>query len=89
MPYFRVMGSGAEERELTERELETMRLVVEGFTNQAIADRLGLSRRTVQAHVANAMAKTATSTRTQLAVHALRAGLVPLHPGLLAAEDRD
>jgi DNA-binding NarL/FixJ family response regulator len=67
---------------LSPRELEVLRLVVEGLTNQEIADRLGLARRTVQAHVANALEKTQTRSRTQLAVFALRSGLVPLHaPG--------
>jgi DNA-binding NarL/FixJ family response regulator len=34
----------------------------------------------VHAHLSNAMSKTQTHTRTQLAVYALRAGLVPLAP---------
>lgn len=62
------------------REIEVIRLVVDGHSNQEIAERLGVSRRTVQAHLANAMNKTGTRTRTQLAVYALRAGLVPLDP---------
>jgi DNA-binding NarL/FixJ family response regulator len=63
---------------LTPRELEVARLLVDGLSNQAIADRLSVSRRTVHAHLSNAMGKTGTQTRTQLAVFALRAGLVPL-----------
>lgn len=66
--------------DLTPRELDVIRLVVAGLTNQRIADRLDISRRTVHAHVANAMEKTGTSTRTQLAVYALRHGVVPLGP---------
>lgn len=65
---------------LSLRELEVIRLVVDGLGNQQIADRLGLSRRTVQAHIAKAMSKTGTKTRTQLAVSALRSGLVALNP---------
>jgi DNA-binding NarL/FixJ family response regulator len=64
---------------LSPRELEVIQLVVDGLSNQEMADALGLSLRTVHAHVSNAMSKTDTSTRTQLAVHALRVGLVPLH----------
>jgi DNA-binding CsgD family transcriptional regulator len=66
--------------DLTPREIDVIRLVVGGLTNQQIADRLDISRRTVHAHLANAMEKTGTSSRTQLAVLALREGLVPLRP---------
>jgi DNA-binding NarL/FixJ family response regulator len=65
---------------LSPRELDVVRLIVDGLGNQEIADRLGVSRRTIHAHVANLMRKTNTRTRTQLAVHALRAGIVPLDP---------
>ncbi len=65
---------------LSERELEIVTLLVGGLRNQEIAEQLGLSKRTAQAHVASAMRKTGTCTRTQLAVHALRVGLVALHP---------
>lgn len=70
---------------LSARELQVVRLLVEGLGNQHIAERLGVSRRTVHAHLSNAMSKTRTQTRTQLAVYALRAGLVPLAP--LSTED--
>lgn len=63
---------------LSPRELEAVRLVVEGLSNQQIAERLGVSSRTIHAHLSSAMNKTGTSTRTQLAVYALRTGLVPL-----------
>jgi len=63
---------------VTKRELDVIGLVVTGLSNQEIADRLGLSARTVQAHLASAMAKTGARTRTQLAVCALRRGWVPL-----------
>jgi NarL family two-component system response regulator LiaR len=68
---------GTEDEPLTKRELDVIRLLVAGLSNQAIADQLGLSARTVQVHVAKAMSKTRTHTRTQLAVYALRRGLVP------------
>jgi NarL family two-component system response regulator LiaR len=64
---------------LTPRELEVVELVVEGLSNREIAHRLVVSERTVQAHVAAAMRKTQTASRTQLAVIALRRGWVPLH----------
>lgn len=60
------------------RELEAIELVVGGRSNAEIAAAMSLSVRTVQAHLSRAMAKTGTRTRTQLAVHALRVGLVAL-----------
>ena len=52
-------------------------LVVEGLTNAEAADRLGLSVRTIQSHVANALDKTGSRSRVQLTVLALCRGLVP------------
>lgn len=67
-------------RPLTPRELEVVRLVVEGKDNPAIAADLFLSPRTVQSHVSAALRKLDAGSRTSLAVEALRRGLVPLHP---------
>jgi DNA-binding NarL/FixJ family response regulator len=61
------------------RELEVVGLVAEGLDNAAIARTLGISPRTVQAHVTAALRKTDCYSRTQLAVRALRSGAVPLH----------
>ena len=66
---------------LTARERQVLQLVVDGCSSAEIADALGIATRTVQAHLATAMKKTNTHTRTQLAVHALRSGLVPIRPG--------
>jgi len=63
---------------LTDRELEVVLLIVQGLTNREIADRLGISRRTVHAHVTQALRKTGRRSRTQLAVLALRKGWAPL-----------
>jgi DNA-binding NarL/FixJ family response regulator len=65
-------------RGLTERELQVVVLLAEGLTNDQIASQLVLSPRTVQSHVSNAMKRTRTQSRTQLAVLALREGLVPI-----------
>lgn len=51
---------------LTSREVEVLRLVREGLTNAEIAQRLFLSRRTVEKHVERLLAKTGTANRTQL-----------------------
>uniref|UniRef100_UPI000ADC465B helix-turn-helix domain-containing protein n=1 Tax=Streptomyces scabiei TaxID=1930 RepID=UPI000ADC465B len=52
---------------LTARELEIAELVAQGLTSQAIADRLFVSRRTVETHVSRTFRKTGVSSRTALA----------------------
>lgn len=61
---------------LSERELEVLALVVEGLSNQQIAERLILSTETIKTHMRHLMEKLAVSDRTQAAVKALRNGLV-------------
>jgi DNA-binding NarL/FixJ family response regulator len=63
---------------LSERELEVVHLVVDGLTNDEIAVRLTLSPRTVQSHIARIATKLGVRSRTQVAVTALRRGIVPL-----------
>lgn len=63
---------------LTQRELEILKLVAEGLTNQEIADRLVVSERTVRAHVSNILAKLHLANRTQAALYALREGIASL-----------
>jgi NarL family two-component system response regulator LiaR len=66
------------EEPLTEREMEVLRLVAQGLTNQEIADELFISERTVRAHVSNILSKLHLANRTQAALYALREGLAPL-----------
>lgn len=65
---------------LSVREVETVQLVADGRSNQEIADKLFVSVRTVQTHVAAALKKTESANRTDLAILAIREGLVPLEP---------
>ena len=65
-------------RVLSPRELEILKLVAEGHTNQEIADLLVLSIKTVQAHRANVMEKLGLANITQLVRFAIRYGLLPL-----------
>lgn len=61
---------------LTAREMDILKLMVEGLTNQAIGDVLGLSAGTVKGYAQTVMHKLDTSDRTQAAVKAIRLGLV-------------
>lgn len=62
--------------ELTERELEVLRLIADGFTNAAIAEKLVISEKTVKVHVSNILSKLHMLDRTQAAVFAWQQGLV-------------
>ncbi|ALF51621.1 NagC family transcriptional regulator [Nostoc piscinale CENA21] len=61
---------------LSTRELEVLKLMVEGLSNPEIAERLYLSPNTVKTHVRGIMNKLAVDDRVQAAVVALRSGLV-------------
>ena len=61
---------------LTARELEVLRFVSLGGTNQQIARELGISRTTVKTHVAHIIAKLKVSDRTQAAVRAIELSLL-------------
>ncbi|MDO9408477.1 response regulator transcription factor [Patulibacter sp.] len=73
-------GPAVSSSRITARQREIVALVVEGHTNIEIASLLHISDRTVQSHVAAAMRHLGSTSRTQLAVTALRVGLVPLFP---------
>lgn len=63
------------ESPLTVREVEVLRLVAQGLTNQEIADRLIVSEWTVRTHVRNILGKLHLANRTQATLYALREGL--------------
>jgi NarL family two-component system response regulator LiaR len=67
------------ENPLSERELEVLKLVAQGLTNQEIATRLVLSEWTVRTHVRNILGKLHLANRTQAALFALREGLADLN----------
>jgi NarL family two-component system response regulator LiaR len=62
-------------RDLTEREVEVIRLVAKGFSNQSIARELFISEKTVKTHVSNILGKLNLDDRTQLAIYAIKIGL--------------
>jgi len=61
---------------LSDREIQVVRLVAEGLSNKEISSRLSLSDKTVKNHISHILAKMNLTARTQVAVCALRAGLV-------------
>ena len=62
--------------ELTEREREVTNLVAKGCSNQEIANELVISEKTVKTHVSNILGKLQLEDRTQLAIYAIKKGLV-------------
>lgn len=66
------------EEPLTEREVEVLKQVAQGHSNQQIADDLILSERTVRAHVSHILDKLHLANRTQAALYALRKGISDL-----------
>lgn len=61
---------------LTAREYEVLKLVVDGKSNQQIANELNISEHTSKAHVCNIIQKLVVDDRTQAAVKAIREGIV-------------
>lgn len=62
---------------LTAREREVLALIAGGRPNKVIARELGVSEKTVKTHVSNILGKLGLADRTQAALYAVRAGLVP------------
>jgi len=73
--------NGTEEQEgliekLTERELDVLRYMARGYSNQEIARLMVVSAATVHSHVSRILAKLEVSSRTQAVIYAMRAGVV-------------
>ena len=62
--------------DLTERELDVLKLIANGLTNSQIAEKLVISENTVKGHVSNILSKLHVADRTQVAVYAWQRGLV-------------
>ena len=75
-----IRGDASEEpalfTELTERELDVLRLIAKGMTNSQIAENLVISENTVKGHVSNILSKLHLADRTQVAVYAWQSGIV-------------
>jgi NarL family two-component system response regulator LiaR len=64
--------------QLTDREMDVLRLIARGMSNKEIADALIISEKTVKTHVSNILSKLHLADRTQAAIYALRQRLVPI-----------
>jgi len=74
----RESGEPTQLSEVSEREMEILRLAADGLSNQDIARKLFLSRRTVQAHLGNIFRKMDVGSRTEAVLQALRKGWLGL-----------
>lgn len=66
--------------ELTDREVQVLRLLVRGAQNKEIAAQLNITERTVKAHLASIFNRLGVNSRTEAAAVAVRTGLVPNEP---------
>ena len=66
--------------ELTDREMEVLRLIADGLSNAMIAEQLVISVKTVKGHVSNILGKLHLGDRTQAAVYAWREGIMRRDP---------
>ena len=66
--------------ELTERELDVLKLIANGYSNSQIAEELVISENTVKGHVSNILSKLHLADRTQAAVYAWQKGIVKREP---------
>ena len=62
--------------ELSDREMEVLRLIADGLSNIRIVEKLVISEKTVKGHVSNILGKLHLTDRTQTAVYAWREGIV-------------
>jgi len=61
---------------LSEREIEVLHLICKGYSNQEIADKLFLSKRTVDKHRANILEKTGTKNTASMVMYAIKNKLI-------------
>ena len=76
----RPRGTGSLDR-LSERELDVVRLVVDGRSNDEIGARLGIGAKTVESHLRRLFDRFDLASRTELATRALREGWLEVPPG--------
>jgi DNA-binding CsgD family transcriptional regulator/N-acetylneuraminic acid mutarotase len=75
--------------ELSERELEILKLVATGASNKEIAQQLYISANTVKVHLRNIFAKIGVTSRTEAAMYAVNNGLVDVGGGISAPDENE
>jgi DNA-binding NarL/FixJ family response regulator len=68
--------------------LEVLRLLAQGLDNATIAERLVVTKRTVQNHVSNIYGKLGMTSRTEAMLYAIRHGVAPVEPPQARRDDR-
>ncbi len=78
LPYFtkRVMGNEEAAIALTDRELEILKLIGKGMSNDEIAEKLFISKRTVDTHKNNLISKTGSKNIVSLLIYAIKHNLI-------------
>lgn len=66
----------AQGTDFTEREMDVLRKMVQGYTDKEIADQLNMSYHTVRFHINSLLGKTGCVSRTDLAIRVVRSGIV-------------
>lgn len=76
--YYSNKSKGTSDEDLTVRELEVLQLIVQGYTNERIADLWSISRRTVESHRTNLMRKLGLHNQKELKYYVFEHGIAPL-----------
>ena len=71
-----VLGALVQGSEMTEREMDVLRLLAKGFSNRSISDALSIAENTTRIHVGRILDKLGVEDRTQAVILAIQRGLV-------------
>ena len=73
------LAEHAAEDELTQREVDVLRLIAAGNSNKLIADQLSIGEATVKSHVTNILSKLGANDRAHAVTIGLKRGIIELH----------
>lgn len=72
------VGIKSEKNTITNRQLQVLKLVAQGYTNDEIAETLVITKHTVKAHISSIYETLNASSRVQITIKALKLGLIQL-----------
>ena len=72
------VGIKSEKNTITNRQLQVLKLVAQGYTNDEIAEDLVITKHTVKAHISSIYEALNVSSRVQITIKALKLGLIQL-----------